>query len=176
MKKYLLLPIALFMILAISWWQEPADQLKPSYSQSKKEIQKRTPATQTQVIPKDRPVMGLKENQKIDELPFENEILENWKQNLQTKLQAQAGTDITIMDIQTVKSYIQVHQGRARYLESVIVRMENAQGMPSSFRAEVDSGSGTILKTWDKPIYENFKESHRKQAKIIVDERDYFRP
>jgi hypothetical protein len=123
-----------------------------------------------------RSIIGLPAGKQIEEIPFENEPSKDWKDKLSAQLVGLGQDKIKVDSIESRQSYIQIHQGKARYLESVVIRLSKENGDFSSFQAEVDSGSGQILKTWNQPIYENFRNPHRKESKVIVEEKDGFRP
>jgi hypothetical protein len=177
MKTLKLLPLLVFALLVFKWLEQKPTNHKVSSTPSLPTIKENTIDRTIASIPtRPRKIIGADQSKNISELTFENTISSGWKDDLKKNLEELGNNEVTVTEIEHHDSYIQVRQGKARYLESVIVRMKNVSGMPSSFRAEIDSQNGQVLKTWDKPIFENFKDPHQKEAKIIVDEKDYFKP
>ncbi len=105
-----------------------------------------------------------------DKIRFENEVNELWpellKKNLTTQIE---GSKIKLKKVTPQESFIRYQNGVGRFVESVLIELENDEGLPSSFRAEVDSATGMVLKTWDRPIFENFGDHHEKHLKIKPD-------
>jgi hypothetical protein len=177
MKTLKLLPFLVLALLVFKWIEKKPTQSKVSSIMKSQNMKENAGQRTIASIPtKPRKIIGADQSKNISDLTFENSISSSWKDDLKKNLEELGNNEVTVTEIEHHDSYIQVRQGKARYLESVIVRMKNVTGMPSSFRAEIDSQNGQVLKTWDKPIFENFKDPHQKEAKIIVDEKDYFKP
>ncbi|MBC7538197.1 MAG: hypothetical protein H7281_05210 [Bacteriovorax sp.] len=99
-----------------------------------------------------------KRNYQDEDVPLEmlNKINPNWKDILGHELLRFQDDDTKVM-IKEEFSIIQIQNGKGRYVEQVIVTYVLKDGAINSYRALVDSETGSVTDTWDKTISENYK-------------------
>ena len=116
----------------------------------------------------DRVLIG--DNEKINyqdqqvQLEMINRPNQKWKDILGNQLIRfqNAETKVMIKEEQTV---IKVQNNKGQYLEQVMITYLFKNGTLNSFRALVDSETGSVLETWDKTIQEN---AHQKSAELTI--------
>lgn len=114
-----------------------------------------------------RRILGVKpqDAQKLTPEDFETDNIPNeaWEEILTESLGVQGGDSIQEIDIKKTESLILRKDDRKLAVESVVITLTRKDGAQSSFRALVDSETGKILETWDRPVFdpvhpnENFK-------------------
>ncbi len=87
------------------------------------------------------------------ELAMLNEINPEWKDIMGSKLMKFQPEDTKVL-VKEELPVIQIIEGKGRFLEQVIITYVSTKGGRSSFKALVDSQTGTIIQTWDKTISE----------------------
>ncbi len=120
-----------------------------------------------------RKVLGLPPKQSTKEalkrLRTINVVSPKWQEKLEENLKAQGGEGVKDIKVQKVESLIINQNGNAINTESVVISLKNEKGEISTFRAMIDSGSGKILETWDRPISDPMNP--REEFKLKVDPR-----
>ncbi len=101
-----------------------------------------------------RKILGVKppENRPMKRIQVSNSISSDWEKKLKTSLLAQGGSAIKDINIKKVESLIWVQDQHALNVESVVIELKNDKDEESSFRAMIDSQTGKILETWDRPV------------------------
>jgi hypothetical protein len=87
-----------------------------------------------------------------------NKINHNWKELLGHELLRFQNDDTKVL-IKEEFSIIQIKNGKGKYTEQIIITYIMKDGTTSSYRALVDSETGAIYETWDKSIYERYKNN-----------------
>lgn len=121
-----------------------------------------------------RKIIGLppeKEEAVLKDLKVANVVSEDWSERLKESIQLQGGDEIEEIVLSKVASLIWVQNDVGINVESVQVRIKNKEGDETLFRALVDSQTGKILETWDRPIMDPVNP--RKGFRLTVDPR-YF--
>lgn len=77
-----------------------------------------------------------------------------WQSHLHKALKAQAGKSLKEIKIVKEKSFVYKKDQIPLHVESVLITLTNQQNATSSFRALVDSQTGKVLETWDRPIFD----------------------
>ena len=90
-------------------------------------------------------------------LEMTNKINPNWKDILGHELIRFQTEDTKVM-IKEEFPIIQISNEKGRYVNQVIVTYIEKDGMTNSYRALVDSETGSVIETWDKTIHENLKK------------------
>lgn len=93
-----------------------------------------------------------------------NKISSDWKEILGNDL-IRFQSEFTKVMIKEELPVIKIQNGKGQYLEQVIVTYIFQNGNISSYRALVDSESGSILETWDKSVHE---KSFQKRAGLSL--------
>lgn len=75
-----------------------------------------------------------------------------WKEHLISSLKEQAGDSLKDVQVKKERSLIWNYDSVPLSAEAVVVTVKNHQGEVTSFRAIVDSQTGRILESWDRPI------------------------
>lgn len=113
------------------------------------------------LLREDRVLIGdiQKKNYSDEDVPLSmiNKINPNWKDVLGHELIRFQHNDTKVM-IKEEFSIIQIQNEKGRYAEQVVVTYVLKNGATNSFRALVDSETGSILETWDKTIHEDYKK------------------
>ena len=65
---------------------------------------------------------------------------------------------------------IKIEGGKGRLLEQVTITYLQKEGMRSSFKALVDSETGSIVETWDRTIHENTRKPRGELTLPLVDD------
>lgn len=91
------------------------------------------------------------------ELEMINKQSSNWKEILGNDL-VRFQKENTKVLIKEEFPVIKVQNGKGQFLEQVIITYLSNNGNLSSYRALVDSESGSITETWDKTIHEKAHE------------------
>lgn len=166
MAKRLLFLISLFIvILGIVYIYPRKNQIIENKVEN---ISPSAPENSPSPIPnKPRRILGMKpeENQKLsdEDLRTDNIPSEDWEDILTQNLEAQGGNSLQEIQIKKTESVILVRDNRKLAAESVVITLTRKDGAESSFRALVDSETGKVLETWDRPVFdpvhpnENFK-------------------
>lgn len=100
---------------------------------------------------------------KVEDIMTDNMPSEEWQELFEEVIRAQAGSSIDTIDIKKTESVIVKRDKRTLAAESVVVTLTKPDGTQSSFRALVDSETGRVIETWDRPLFdpvhpnENFK-------------------
>lgn len=179
-KRYLVFIIALVLILTGIYFR--SENLIPQDPPPTPKVENAPEDVPTSVdnqkLPDDLPVkdgrkvLGLPQKDRkkaLKALKTVNIISSDWQEKLEENLKAQGGDGIKDIKVQKVESLIMNHQSGAIYTESVVVTLKNEKGEVSKFRAMIDSGSGKILETWDRPISDPVNP--REEFKLRVDPR-----
>lgn len=98
------------------------------------------------------------------QLEMLNKISSDWKEILGNDL-IRFQSEFTKVMIKEELPVIKIQNGKGQYLEQVIVTYIFQNGNISSYRALVDSESGSILETWDKSVHE---KSFQKRAGLSL--------
>lgn len=158
----------LLLLIAIAVWafffrqQPPTETYTPPTTHTKEKVP----------VYNGRKVIGLKETEvNPDKIKISNHISPDWKEKVTEGLKAQGGEDLKEINIEKVESLIVVQDGRALNAESVKVILKNQKGEESSFRALVDSQTGKILESWDRPVID--PANPRQEFGLKVDPRNY---
>jgi hypothetical protein len=124
------------------------------------------------ILRKDRVLIGdMKDiNYQNEDIPLEmlNKINPNWKEILGHELIRFQKNDTKVM-IKVEFPIIQIQNGKGKYTEQVIVTYVLINGIINSYRALIDSETGSIIDTWDKTIHENYK---RPRAGLVLPSED----
>jgi hypothetical protein len=102
-----------------------------------------------------RKVAGIPPGQEasaLKKLKVLNTVSTEWKESLITSIKLQGGEAVKDIRVEKTESYIWQKDGIALNVEAVIVSLKNAQGEETKFRAMVDSQTGKILESWDRPV------------------------
>jgi hypothetical protein len=99
-----------------------------------------------------------KRNYQDEDVPLEmeNKINPNWKDILGNELLRFQNNDSKVM-IKEEFSIIRIQEDKGQYVEQVIVTYILKNGRINSYRALIDSETGSIIETWDKSVHENLK-------------------
>lgn len=98
------------------------------------------------------------------DLPMHNAVNPEWKEHLGRSLIILQDPDTKVLVVEETP-VIDVHNGKGRYMEEVIITYLKKNGDRSSYRALVDSSSGEVLETWDRTIQEQL---FKKRGGIIL--------
>lgn len=166
-KRLLTLLILFFVLLGIVYIYPRKDHV------IEKKFEKEAPSTTSlkntppPSVAKPRRILGVKPDdvQKLAPEDFETDNLpgEEWEDILTQNLEAQGGDSLQEIDIKKTESLILRRDNRKLAVESVVITLTRKDGVQSSFRALVDSETGKVLETWDRPVFdpvhpnENFK-------------------
>lgn len=106
---------------------------------------------------KNRVVYGnLPKNKKsFEELDSFNTPSTVWRERLTQVIEKQLNFT-GALTIKPLESYALVKNEKIHYVESVLIKVKN-DDQYAAYRAEVDSQTGEVLKTWDHSIYEDLK-------------------
>lgn len=91
------------------------------------------------------------------ELEMLNKINPDWKDILGHELLRFQDEDTKVL-IKEEFPIIQIKNGKGFYSEQVIITYVLKDGSVNSFRALIDSDTGSITDTWDRTIHERFKK------------------
>lgn len=105
----------------------------------------------------------------IDKLMTVNSVSPDWQEKLEENLKIQGGEEVKEVKVTKVDSVIINRDGNPTNAESVVVVLKNERGEVSKFRAMIDSQSGRILETWDRPVSDPILP--REEFKLKVDSR-----
>jgi hypothetical protein len=155
-KRNLLLLLLIFiMVIAviILRMQEP----QKVESSSVKDSPDFTSSTGRISSPQARKVSSLPPVKEAQSLPSENvqiahQISPHWEEELTEQLKSQGGSSLKEVKVKKIDSVIWKQHNLTLQAESVIVSLKNKQGEEVSFRAMVDSQTGKILESWDRPV------------------------
>lgn len=102
------------------------------------------------------------------ELEMINKPNTNWKEILGNDLLRFQNEETKVL-IKEEFPVIKIQFGKGQYLEQVMVSFLFKNGNMSSYRALVDSDTGSIVETWDKTINENRQASgDRKKLELTL--------
>lgn len=87
------------------------------------------------------------------ELTMTNNLNPGWKETMGNDLMRFQPEDTKLL-VKEELPVIQIVDGKGRYLEQVIITYLTKDGGRSSFKALVDSDTGSIVETWDRTISE----------------------
>lgn len=87
------------------------------------------------------------------ELSMTNSLNPGWKEIMGNDLMRFQPEDTKLL-VKEELPVIQIVDGKGRYLEQVIITYLSKNGERSSFKALVDSDTGSIVDTWDRTISE----------------------
>jgi hypothetical protein len=90
------------------------------------------------------------------ELQMVNSINPDWKDIMGNDLMRFQPADTKLMVKEEVP-VIKIVEGQGRYLEQVTVTYLQKDGNRSSFKALVDSETGSVVETWDRTIQEHIR-------------------
>ncbi|MBY0413329.1 MAG: hypothetical protein K2Q18_04155, partial [Bdellovibrionales bacterium] len=113
------------------------------------------------LVRKDRVLMGeIDQKYEDDDTPLKmlNKVNPNWKDVMGKSLMRFQPEDTKIM-VKEELPVIKIQEGTGRFLQQVSITFLQKDGLKSSFRALVDSDTGSIVETWDRSIYEQVKRS-----------------
>ena len=94
-------------------------------------------------------------NYEDENVPLEmiNKINPKWKNILGLELLRFQNNETKVL-IKEEFSIIQIQEDKGRYAEQVIITYVLKNGSVNSYRALIDSETGSIVETWDKTIHE----------------------
>jgi hypothetical protein len=123
--------------------------------------------------PVQRTIIGLPVGvkKKIADIEVKNPVSEDWEEKLVEALKNQGGESVEKIEIKKVASLVWVQNDVGINVESVIVTIKGKDKKESLFKALVDSQTGKILETWDRPIQD--PSNPKKGFRLKVDPR-YF--
>jgi hypothetical protein len=123
--------------------------------------------------PEERKIIGLPPGVKkeIKDIDVKNPVSEDWEEKLVESLKIQGGEAVEEVEIKRLASLVWVQNDVGINVESVVVTIKGKDNKESLFKAMVDSQSGKILETWDRPIED--PADPRKGYRLKVDPR-YF--
>lgn len=93
----------------------------------------------------------------------------NWKEFLGNELIRFQNEETKVM-IKKEHSIIKIQNTKGQYLEQVMITYLLKNGRFNSFRALIDSETGSVLETWDKTIHENSGNNNAHLVIPIVNE------
>lgn len=100
-------------------------------------------------------------NQKFEdentELRMVNSINPDWKEIMGQDLMRFQPADTKLMVKEEVP-VIKIIEGQGRYLEQVTITYLQKDGNRSSFKALVDSDTGSVVETWDRTVHEKIRK------------------
>jgi hypothetical protein len=136
----------------------------------KKELVKQIVATPEV---QERKIMGLPAGVKKEakDINVQNSESDDWEEKLVAALKIQGGDTVEKIEIKKVASLIWVQNDTGINVESVIVTIKGKDNKEAMFKALVDSQTGKILETWDRPIQD--PTNPKKGYRLKVDPR-YF--
>lgn len=96
---------------------------------------------------------------KIDEkekknLPMLNKTSISWSEDFVSSQLRYQKAD-TKLFLKPQKRIIQVRNGKGLFIEQVLVTIKKPSGHQTTFKAFVNSETGSLIKTWNKTIHEN---------------------
>jgi hypothetical protein len=106
-----------------------------------------------------RKIIGDKNIQYTDldyDIEYINDPVSNWKELLGHEL-TKFQKDGTIVLVKEDEPTIQIENGKGRFLEEVTITYILIDGKKNSFKAYVDSETGTLIETWDRTINEQYR-------------------
>lgn len=182
LRLLLLLLIVIMLVIAAYFMQStrapfPHSEQKnrPQHPEAKlKEVTPLpSPAEVTPPPMKDgRKVIGIipgREKEALKDLKIVNTISADWEDKLVENLKLQGGESLKDIQIKRVESLIMRRDGNAINTESVIISLKNEEGEVSKFRAMIDSQTGKILETWDRPVVDPINP--REDFRLKIDPR-----
>lgn len=95
------------------------------------------------------------------ELQMVNSINPEWKDIMGNDLMRFQSADTKLMVKEEVP-VIKIVDGHGRYLEQVTVTYLQKNGNRSSFKALVDSETGSVVETWDRTVHEHLRKPRGK--------------
>ena len=100
-------------------------------------------------------------NQKFEdentELRMVNSINPDWKEIMGHELMRFQPANTKLMVKEEVP-VIKIIEGQGRYLEQVTITYLQKDGNRSSFKALVDSDTGSVVETWDRTVHEKIRK------------------
>lgn len=111
-----------------------------------------------------------KKNYQDDDVELEmiNRPNQHWKDILGNNLIRFQNEETKVM-VKEELPVIKIQNGRGRYLEQVVISYLFKNGNLSSYRALVDSETGTILETWDKMVNEKIPNEKRASLSLPLE-------
>jgi hypothetical protein len=113
------------------------------------------------MVRKNRILMGeidQKFEDETNELPMVNKINPNWKEIVGTTLMRFQPENTKVLVKEEVP-VIKIQEGKGQYLQQISVTYMQTDGFKKSFKALVDSESGSIVTIWDRTIFESSKKT-----------------
>jgi hypothetical protein len=127
------------------------------------------------VTPKaqERKVVGLPAGVKKEakDIEVRNPESADWEEKLVEALKIQGGENVEKIEIKKVASLVWAQNDAGINVESVIVTVKGKDKKEAMFKALVDSQTGKILETWDRPIQD--PTNPKKGYRLKVDPRNY---
>lgn len=120
---------------------------------------------------KDRILMGEIDQKYEDEdtqLNMQNKVNPKWKEIMGKQLMRFQPEETKIMVKEEVP-VIKIQDGVGRFLQQVSITYMQKDGFRSSYRALVDSGTGSIVETWDRSIFEQVRKTRGELTLPSVD-------
>jgi hypothetical protein len=119
---------------------------------------KKVPASAVPMI-NGRKVVGLPSHQNKQSLknfvPV-NTPSPTWKKAVEKSIIRQAGGKVKDLEVKQLESLIWIQDNIPLNVENVTVSFRDPDGRKISFRAMVDSQSGRLIQTWDRPVFDDF--------------------
>ncbi len=118
------------------------------------------------MVRKGRILMGEMDQKYEDdssELKMLNKVSLDWKEVMGEELMRFQSEDTKLMVKEEIP-VIKIEDGKGRFLEQVIVTYLKNNGEKNSFKALVDSETGTIVETWDRSIHERIGRQKGRMA------------
>jgi hypothetical protein len=92
-----------------------------------------------------------------EDLEMINSVSPTWKDDMGVELMRFQDTETKLL-VKEEKPIIKVQNGKGRFLEEVIITYLMKNGNQSSFKALVDSETGSLVETWDRTIHEKVRK------------------
>lgn len=127
-------------------------QVEPKEKKEKRRIIGQAPSTN-------------QDNNSVD-TPTDNTPNEEWQDYLEETLRTQGGSSIESIEVKKVEPAILKRDQRHLAVESVVITLTKPDGSQSSFRALVDSETGKILETWDRPVFDPVHPNDNFKVKV----------
>lgn len=160
-KKYLaafvLITIA---ILTLLFKERPAREMSVTHKIPKEHIK----------VVEDKDISeAIEENQGSTEASVDDIIVgpeEHWEEHVKVQLKRQAFDDSVEVDITKENSIFWEELGTPIEANTIKVQLRNPAGETTSFRALIDSNTGKILRTWDRPVIDPINPRERRGIKV----------
>lgn len=106
-----------------------------------------------------RKVVGLPPNQSKQDLKKfvpANTPSPVWKKAVEKSVINQAGGKVKGLEVKQLESLIWIQDNIPLNVENVMVSFLDPDGRKITFKAMVDSQSGRLIQTWDRPVFDDY--------------------